>query len=182
MTVITLAPPPRRCRRAPGSPVSHPPSIAIAIERESIHSSCRLTHGCSGPGPPWTNTQRFVSPNGPFPRPPRDGECHTPIPPLAHFGRRSLARFGQIDRRIGEPPCSLRCRRTDARNTGVGSDDQATYSTAVEANDPPSRLWRPDSLSHWRVTNIPGGRRNPGILLGRQRTDSGRRLTRALFA
>ena len=21
-------------------------------------------HGCSGPGPPWTNTQRFVSPNG----------------------------------------------------------------------------------------------------------------------
>jgi hypothetical protein len=29
-------------------------------------------------------------------------------------GRR-FARFGRIDRRSGEPPCALRCRRTDAR-------------------------------------------------------------------
>jgi hypothetical protein len=26
-----------------------------------------------------------------------------------------VARFGVIDRSIGEPPCALRCRRTEAR-------------------------------------------------------------------
>src|SRR6516165_687218 len=31
------------------------------------------------------------------------------------------ARFGRIDRSIGEPPCALRCLRTDARNAAVGS-------------------------------------------------------------
>jgi len=30
-------------------------------------------------------------------------------------GHDKLARFGRIDRSIGEPPCALRCRRTDAR-------------------------------------------------------------------
>ena len=29
------------------------------------------------------------------------------------------ARFGQIDRSIGEPPCARRCRRTEARNETV---------------------------------------------------------------
>jgi hypothetical protein len=31
----------------------------------------------------------------------------------------SVACFGLIDRSIGEPPCALRCRRTDARNAAV---------------------------------------------------------------
>jgi hypothetical protein len=49
---------------------------------------------------------------------------------------RSFARFGVIDRSIGEPPCARRCRRTDARNATVDPDDQAMSSTAVEANRP----------------------------------------------
>jgi hypothetical protein len=31
-----------------------------------------------------------------------------------------VARFGAIDRRIGEPPCARRCRRTDARKKNGG--------------------------------------------------------------
>jgi hypothetical protein len=34
---------------------------------------------------------------------------------------RTVARFGRIDRRIGEPPCARRCRRTEARNAARGS-------------------------------------------------------------
>ena len=32
-----------------------------------------------------------------------------------------LARFGRIDRSIGEPPCARRCPRTDARNAALAS-------------------------------------------------------------
>jgi hypothetical protein len=76
-----------------------------------------------------------------------------------------------------------RCRRTDARNATVGSGDEAPSSTVVEANRPLKAVqWRPDSSSHGRGGEHLGGSRNPGILLGRQRTDSGGRLTRALSA
>src|SRR5262249_57516257 len=30
-----------------------------------------------------------------------------------------VARFGRIDRSVGEPPCARRCRRTEARNDVV---------------------------------------------------------------
>jgi hypothetical protein len=33
------------------------------------------------------------------------------------------ARVGRIDRRIGKPPCARLCRRTDARNATLGSDE-----------------------------------------------------------
>jgi hypothetical protein len=33
----------------------------------------------------------------------------------------AVARFGRIDRSIGEPPCARRCRRTDARNAARGA-------------------------------------------------------------
>jgi hypothetical protein len=75
------------------------------------------------------NSALCVSFIGPFPRSPRDGECPTPMPhgrvsgnvvlrasvgsTEASDGR--LARVGLIDRRIGEPPCARRCRRTDAQ-------------------------------------------------------------------
>ncbi len=39
-------------------------SLTGAVRVRVRRSRPRLTHGCSGPGPPWTNTQRFVSPNG----------------------------------------------------------------------------------------------------------------------
>src|SRR5262245_19707073 len=60
-----------------------------------------------------------------------------------------VARFGRIDRSVGRSACALRCNRpkqprikrlrcrgTEARNATLGSDDQATSSTAVEANRP----------------------------------------------
>jgi len=37
-----------------------------------------------------------------------------------------------------QPRGVFRCRRTEARNATVGSDDQALTSIAIEANDPPS--------------------------------------------
>ena len=43
------------------------------------------------------------------------------------------------DRRV------LRCRRTDARNAAVGSDDKVTSSTAVEASCPLKAILRAQS-------------------------------------
>src|SRR6516165_6699994 len=49
--------------------------------------------------------------------------CKRPVPgsPLERglvvIGAGSVARVGRIDRRIGEPPCARRCRRTEARKT-----------------------------------------------------------------
>jgi hypothetical protein len=37
----------------------------------------------------------------------------------------AFARFGVIDRSIGEPPCARRCRRTDARQRSLGRPDAA---------------------------------------------------------
>ena len=45
-----------------------------------------------------------------------------------------MAHFGGIDPGVERSSCARRCRRTDARNATVGSDDQATSSTAVETN------------------------------------------------
>ena len=55
-----------------------------------------------------------------------------------------LARVGRIDRRIGEPPCARRCRRTDARNLAVGrraiergrADVEAAAGSAQHLIDP----------------------------------------------
>jgi hypothetical protein len=43
----------------------------------------------------------------------------------------SFARFGRIDRRIREPPRARRCRRTDAHNATVSSNETPESSTTV---------------------------------------------------
>ena len=48
---------------------------------------------------------------------------------------KSVARFGRIDRSIGEPPCARRCRRTDARNVLLdnppGVHHISSYNTSL---------------------------------------------------
>jgi hypothetical protein len=39
-----------------------------------------------------------------------------------------VARFGVIDRSIGEPPCALRCRRTDAREGTTSPANPSSFS------------------------------------------------------
>jgi hypothetical protein len=56
--------------------------------------------------------------------------------PLLWFRKPFVARFGRIDRSVELPPCARRCRRTDARNATVGSDNGATSSAAAETNRP----------------------------------------------
>src|SRR5262249_39036959 len=46
------------------------------------------------------------------------------------------ARVGRIDRSAQRSPCARRCRRTEARNAIVASEDKAWSSPAVEANRP----------------------------------------------
>jgi hypothetical protein len=91
-----------------------------------------------------------------------------------------LARSGRIDRsNLGPTGFGVVGPKRDA---AVGSDDNATYSSAIEANRPLRAVLRPDSLSHGRGgEHSGGGSRYAGILLERQRTDSVRQLTRALF-
>jgi hypothetical protein len=43
----------------------------------------------------------------------------------------AVARFGRIDRSIGEPPCARRCRRTDARMIHLGSTEDSRLLDSV---------------------------------------------------
>jgi hypothetical protein len=43
---------------------------------------------------------------------------------------RLVARFGRIDRSIGEPPCARRCRRTDARESWLNETDLRSSAAA----------------------------------------------------
>ena len=57
----------------------------------------------------------------------------------------ALARFGLIDRSIGEPPCARRCRRTEARNATVASRGIQGEAACARANVTSSGL-RPSFL------------------------------------
>jgi hypothetical protein len=80
---------------------------------------------------------RDIPPRSPADRSPtRSGESRPPFPPPAPPSWRRGSMDGPLRPRLRLRPKWLRCRRTDARNATVGSADQATSATAVEANRP----------------------------------------------